>query len=163
MNTPNDANCDDGLWCNGVETCDPATGCVAGTPLDCDDANACTTGDVCVSGECLGEAVTCDDGLDCTVDACDEATDRWAREAPEPPPREPKRPVAARPERPPVEEEAEAEADVLRKKIKRSTLNSPIDGVVVAQAANIGELVALNNAVVAQGSAPVTDDDSGHG
>ena len=38
--------------------------------------------------------------------------------------------------------QAEAEADVLRKKIERSTLNSPIDGVVVAQAANIGELVA---------------------
>ncbi|MBN2389819.1 MAG: efflux RND transporter periplasmic adaptor subunit [Anaerolineae bacterium] len=44
--------------------------------------------------------------------------------------------------------QAEAEANVLRKKIERSTLNSPIDGktarsfVVVAQAANIGELVA---------------------
>jgi HlyD family secretion protein len=38
--------------------------------------------------------------------------------------------------------QAEAEANVLRKKIERNTLNSPIDGVVVAQAANIGELVA---------------------
>lgn len=38
--------------------------------------------------------------------------------------------------------QAEAEANVLRKKIERSTLNSPIAGVVVAQAANIGELVA---------------------
>jgi len=38
--------------------------------------------------------------------------------------------------------QAEAEANVLRKKIERSTLSSPSDGVVVAQAANIGELVA---------------------
>ena len=38
--------------------------------------------------------------------------------------------------------QAEAEANVLRKKIERSTLTSPIDGVVVARATNIGELVA---------------------
>jgi HlyD family secretion protein len=38
--------------------------------------------------------------------------------------------------------QAEAEANVLQKKIERSTLSSPIDGVVVARAANIGELVA---------------------
>ena len=33
--------CDDGDVCNGLETCDPVTGCVAGTPLVCDDGNAC--------------------------------------------------------------------------------------------------------------------------
>ncbi|MGC9394384.1 MAG: HlyD family secretion protein [Anaerolineae bacterium] len=38
--------------------------------------------------------------------------------------------------------QAEAEANVLRTKIERSTLSSPSDGVVVARAANIGELVA---------------------
>ena len=38
--------------------------------------------------------------------------------------------------------QAEAEANVLRKKIERSTLTSPIDGVVVSRAANIGELAA---------------------
>jgi len=38
--------------------------------------------------------------------------------------------------------QAEAEANVLRKKIERSTITSPINGVVVARAANIGELVA---------------------
>ncbi|HOU15304.1 MAG TPA: efflux RND transporter periplasmic adaptor subunit [Anaerolineae bacterium] len=38
--------------------------------------------------------------------------------------------------------QAEAEANVLRKKIERSALTSPINGVVVARAANIGELVA---------------------
>ncbi len=38
--------------------------------------------------------------------------------------------------------QAEAEANVLRQKIARSTVYSPISGVVVARAANIGELVA---------------------
>ena len=38
--------------------------------------------------------------------------------------------------------QAEAEANVLRTKIERSTLTSPITSVVVARAANIGELVA---------------------
>lgn len=40
-------NCDDGIWCNGVETCVDGV-CVAGTPpcpgMDCDEAN-----DVCVN------------------------------------------------------------------------------------------------------------------
>lgn len=46
-----DSDCDDGLYCNGMETCDPQNGCQAGTP------------------------VACADGISCTVDACDEATD----------------------------------------------------------------------------------------
>ncbi len=36
-------SCDDGNVCNGVETCAPASGCKAGTPLVCDDGDACTT------------------------------------------------------------------------------------------------------------------------
>lgn len=40
-------DCDDGDFCNGLETCSPLTGCVPGT------------------------APNCDDGLDCTVDSCD--------------------------------------------------------------------------------------------
>ncbi|MDI1434647.1 hypothetical protein [Polyangium sorediatum] len=47
---PDSAKCADGTYCNGVEICDPALGCV-----DTSDP--------------------CDDGVDCTVDACDEATD----------------------------------------------------------------------------------------
>jgi len=35
--------CDDGDVCNGLEVPDDNGGCVAGTPLDCDDANVCTT------------------------------------------------------------------------------------------------------------------------
>ncbi|MBM4355330.1 MAG: hypothetical protein FJ109_16350, partial [Deltaproteobacteria bacterium] len=43
---------DDGLWCNGLETCDPATGeKVAGVPP------------------------VIDDGIECTVDSCDEEND----------------------------------------------------------------------------------------
>src|SRR6185503_14414623 len=44
---PRDATCDDGIFCDGTETCDPSAGCVT-TPRDCGD------------------------GVSCTVDACDE-------------------------------------------------------------------------------------------
>src|SRR5690349_5643425 len=46
------APCDDGLFCNGVETCNPtdpaadADGCVADTTFTCDDGVVCTT-DTC--------------------------------------------------------------------------------------------------------------------
>src|SRR5262249_16381717 len=41
------AACDDGNFCNGVETCSPATGfCQPGTPPSCADANPCTV-DTC--------------------------------------------------------------------------------------------------------------------
>ncbi|MEM9191326.1 MAG: MopE-related protein [Myxococcota bacterium] len=47
-----DDGCDDGLFCNGSEQCDPATAtCLPGTEVACDD----------------------DD--ECTVDTCDESTD----------------------------------------------------------------------------------------
>ncbi len=37
-------NYDDGLFCNGVETCNPATGLkISGTPVVCNDASSCTT------------------------------------------------------------------------------------------------------------------------
>eukprot|EP00899_Mesostigma_viride_P008313 jgi/Mesvir1/17483/Mv25040-RA.5 len=96
-----DAPCSDGLFCNGVETCDAAKGCVAGTPPDCGDGVACTTDscdedqDTCVHVEedapcsdglfcngaetcdaakgCVaGISVTCDDGIPCTLDLCYE-------------------------------------------------------------------------------------------
>jgi hypothetical protein len=38
--------CNDGNACNGVETCDPGTGCLAGTPPDCNDDDECTA-DTC--------------------------------------------------------------------------------------------------------------------
>ncbi|MDX1764268.1 MAG: hypothetical protein R3231_08105, partial [bacterium] len=37
VNSPDDAACDDGTFCNGVETCDAVNDCQAGTPPDCSD------------------------------------------------------------------------------------------------------------------------------
>ena len=51
IHTPDDFLCDDGLFCNGTETCDAALDCQPGTP------------------------VACDDGIGCTDDSCNEATD----------------------------------------------------------------------------------------
>jgi hypothetical protein len=70
---PNNALCDDGVACNGVETCS-ATGCQAGTPLDCNDNDACTA-DSChpVLG-CQNTPISCDDGNECTTDSCNPAT-----------------------------------------------------------------------------------------
>ncbi len=96
--TPSDAACDNGLFCDGLETCNPAlgapvTGCVAGTapcssPLFCNestdlcsqclvdahctDSNPCTT-DTCVNRACVFTNNTdpCDDGQFCTAtDSC---------------------------------------------------------------------------------------------
>src|SRR5262249_14067426 len=37
----------------------------------CDDANPCTTGDVCTAGACTGTTIACpDDGNPCTDDVC---------------------------------------------------------------------------------------------
>ena len=103
-NTPSDAACDDGAWCNGAETCDATGGCLAGAAPDCDDAVGCTAdscnegtdvcgnlpqdatcdnGDWCDGAETCdaqigcraGVAPSCDDGVGCTADSCDEAND----------------------------------------------------------------------------------------
>ncbi len=98
-----DADCDDGLVCNGSEICFEGA-CQAGTPLACDDGVSCTV-DSCdeISGGCVstaddsacddglfcngvescdlvadcvaGTAPDCDDGISCTVDTCDSVTD----------------------------------------------------------------------------------------
>ena len=47
----NDADCDDGVFCNGAETCDAVNDCQAGV------------------------APNCDDGVGCTDDSCNEVTD----------------------------------------------------------------------------------------
>jgi hypothetical protein len=102
--TPNNGACGDGLHCNGVETCHPMLGCQGGTAPNCNDNVACTTDacdeatDSCIhtpgNGSCddgaycngsevcdplngchAGTAPNCDDGVTCTVDACNEATD----------------------------------------------------------------------------------------
>ncbi len=102
-NIPNDGNCDDGLFCNGAETCDAVNDCQAGTAVNCNDGVACTD-DSCNEGtnscdniannancdngifcdgaetcdavnDCqAGTAVNCNDGVGCTDDSCNEAT-----------------------------------------------------------------------------------------
>ena len=80
-----DDTCADGLCGGGVATvcddlnpctddsCNPASGCLFDTnSLPCDDADACTTDEMCIDGTCQnGKPVDCDDGNLCTTDACD--------------------------------------------------------------------------------------------
>ncbi|MHC5110757.1 MAG: S8 family serine peptidase [Planctomycetota bacterium] len=76
-NIASNAYCDDGDFCNGAETCDPASGCQVGLTMVCDDGNDCTD-DACVAGTCQhtpNDANTCDDGLYCTgLDFCGGGT-----------------------------------------------------------------------------------------
>lgn len=58
--------CDDGNFCNGMETCENGV-CLSGTP-PCDEAEYCDdVADGCF--ECLSDA-HCDDKNPCTLDAC---------------------------------------------------------------------------------------------
>src|SRR5439155_1450478 len=67
--------CDDGVFCNGVETCNTNTGmCGHGTPVNCDDSSPCTT-DFCDQGigcrhtpvpDCCVADGDCDDMSICT-------------------------------------------------------------------------------------------------
>jgi hypothetical protein len=73
--------CDDGDACNGVESCDEASGCVAGEALVCNDGSYCNGIETCdsISG-CVPGSSPCVDGVACTVDGCDEATDSCTHE-----------------------------------------------------------------------------------
>ena len=68
--------CDDGKQCT-FDSCDENLGCeFIQSALEnslCNDGDACTTVDTCISGNCLplGNDVICDDGKQCTVDSCD--------------------------------------------------------------------------------------------
>jgi hypothetical protein len=68
--------CDDGNVCNGTETCDSGSGCVSGEPLACDDDNACNGAETCdpVTGCVAGVPPTCSDDDECTTDTCDEVS-----------------------------------------------------------------------------------------
>jgi hypothetical protein len=53
-NIPNDSLCDDINVCSD-DSCDSVTGCInANNIAPCDDGDACTTGDTCADGSCLG-------------------------------------------------------------------------------------------------------------
>ena len=64
--------CDDDNPCT-TDACEGESGCTheiqnAG---ECIDGDACTVGDHCENGQCVGLPVVCDDGNPCTDDACD--------------------------------------------------------------------------------------------
>ncbi len=67
-----DSECSDGLVCNGVETCEDNV-CVAGEPIACDDGIDCTV-DSCdeMTGTCVtrSDDTLCDDSVPCTTDVC---------------------------------------------------------------------------------------------
>lgn len=88
--------CDDGLFCNGAETCVSGS-CQAGsypcgaqlcresddtcvnclTNGNCSDGLFCNGSETCnAAGNCVaGSAPNCDDGIACTADSCNETTD----------------------------------------------------------------------------------------
>ena len=73
-----DADCADGIFCNGAEVC-VLGACLGGVTVDCDDGVSCTA-DSCdeVAGACAHVAsdLACDDGLFCTgAELCDPALD----------------------------------------------------------------------------------------
>ncbi len=64
--------CDDGNACT-LDTCGGESGC-SQEDLEggeCGDDDACTVGDHCEAGVCVGSPVVCDDGDPCTDDLCD--------------------------------------------------------------------------------------------
>ncbi len=67
-------DCDDGVFCNGVEWCNPVQGCQPGTPPDCDDGVFCNGEEYCDEelDLCVSPGNPCpDDGLWCTgVEFC---------------------------------------------------------------------------------------------
>ena len=104
VNTPDDSLCDNGLFCDGSETCDALLDCQVGTPPSANDSVGCTVDScdeindtivntpddsLCDNGlfcdgsetcdallDCQsGTPVVCDDGNTCTTDSCDEAND----------------------------------------------------------------------------------------
>ena len=68
-------DCDDGNVCTD-DSCDTSTGCQNADNSDpCDDDDACSTADTCAGGTCVGGTpLDCDDQNACTLDSCDSAT-----------------------------------------------------------------------------------------
>jgi len=100
---PSEINCNDRLYCDGEETCNPSIGCVRGTPPACRDSFGCTWDfcdefndkcqnfpldfvcnnwkycdgrETCDPDEgCVDGTPPCNDGNDCTTETCYEHTD----------------------------------------------------------------------------------------
>jgi hypothetical protein len=68
-------NCDDGNLCTD-DSCGTDGLCAhTNNTVACDDSLFCTVGDICGGGACNGTPNLCSDSIDCTHDACIEATD----------------------------------------------------------------------------------------
>jgi len=67
----NDGDCDDGLFCNGPESCDPTGGCQPDPVAACDGTICDESSDQCV--ECLTDG-DCDDGNPSTTETCEAGT-----------------------------------------------------------------------------------------
>ncbi|HIA01021.1 MAG TPA: hypothetical protein EYN66_03805 [Myxococcales bacterium] len=74
IHTPNNGVCNDGKTCNGLESCSAELGCIPGSGIQQDDGVACTV-DSCddATNTAYNQAVDalCDDGVFCTVEYCD--------------------------------------------------------------------------------------------
>ena len=76
------APCDDDVACTIGDACDDSGAC-GGDPSDarCDDGLFCNGPEFCHGGCVQGAPPTQSDGLDCTDDLCDEASDRFVHVA----------------------------------------------------------------------------------
>ena len=63
--------CTDDSCNEGTDVCDNVP-----NAAPCDDGAYCTVEDVCSGGTCGGSARNCSDGIDCTDDSCNEASDQ---------------------------------------------------------------------------------------
>ena len=78
------ATCDDKNSCT-TDACDKLSGQCTFTALvgtACTDGNSCTTGDVFKNGVCAGTPGNCDDANACTLDSCDAGTGKCVHLAP---------------------------------------------------------------------------------
>jgi hypothetical protein len=76
---PDHGLCDNGLFCDGVERCDPVADCQSGTPPSCGDGIDCTV-DSCNEGadscDSVPDDALCDNGLFCDgYETCDVVLD----------------------------------------------------------------------------------------
>jgi hypothetical protein len=75
-----DSQCDNGLSCDGSETCNIVDGqCLAGTPMDCDDGVSCTDDSCAEVTGCVNtpnDSLCPDDGILCNgTEFCDAVND----------------------------------------------------------------------------------------
>lgn len=77
--------CNATAGCGHVDDGCPATCGPGDDGLRCSDGTACTVGDVCASGVCVGTPLACDDADPCTVDTCNATLGCTYAEQPNPP------------------------------------------------------------------------------